>query len=542
MSISKGLRAQREPEQDAAAIEAARRSLAWPAGLLALGFLLRLANAYYRSLNADEALHYLLSVQPSLAATYRASLTTAHPPLLIVLLHYWGMVGHSELFLRLPSLFAGVFFCWVMFCWLKRVTDDSTALMGLVLLLFSPALILLSGEVRQYDLLLLFAASSLYFLDRAVEENSLALILWSCAALYLALLTHYSSLIFALTLGIYAIARFSATRVRAGVIVALAAAQLCALFMVAFMILHHVSRLKARGVPRVIADTYLYRSLFHPGEEHALVFVARSNLRLFHYFFYQGAIGLLGLLLFAYGLFLLIKTRGQSSGTRLPSPRQIAFLLCFPLVLNCGLALAQIYPYGGSRHDSYLAIFVMSGIALALAHWKPQRTWWKPVALAVILAACNLFPSPQGEYIRPQDENRRLMAKTVSSLRALPPGSIVFTDDQGGLLLSYYLCQSKVVQIEENPFQPFMRAPCGQLSIITIDPDMWIFRANTFPEVMKNVQQTYGLSPGTTLWLFQTGWFVDKEYALREELKAFGCTSPQNFGKNMFLCRVGVGG
>ena len=539
--MSKVWRAQREPGQDTAACETAGRSLALPAGLLAVGFLLRLANAYYRFLNADEALHYLLSLQPSLAAAYRASLTTAHPPLLIVLLHYWGMGGHSEIFLRLPSVFAGVLFCWVMFWWLKRVTDYATATIGLVLLLFSPALIILSAEVRQYDLLLLFAASSLYFLDRAVEENSVSLILCSSAALYLALLTHYSSLIFALTLGVYAIVRFSATRVRVGVIVAWAGAQLCALFLVAFLILHHMSTLRARGVSRVIADTYLYRSLFHPGEDRALLFVVRSNLRLFHYFFSQGAIGVLGLLLFVYGLVLLIKERRQSSGTRLPSPRQIAFLLCFPLVLNCGLALGQIYPYGGTRHDSYLAIFVIPGIALALGHWKPQRTWWKPAALAIVLAACNLFPSPQGVYIRPRDENRRLMADAVSSLRALPPGSIVFTDDQGGLLLSYYLCQSRVVQIEENPFQPFMRAPCGQLSIITIDPDMWIFKANTFPRVMKSVQQTYGLSPGTTLWLFQTGWSVDKEYALRDELKQFGCLASQDFGKNMFLCRIMIG-
>ena len=137
-----------------------RWSSSLPLWLVALGLMLRCANAWYRFLNADEALHYLLSVQPSLAATYRASLTTAHPPLLIVWLHYWGMLGHSEFFLRLPCVLAGTLFCWVVFCWLRRVTNASTALIALTLLLFSPALIPLTSEVRQYSFLLLFCAAS----------------------------------------------------------------------------------------------------------------------------------------------------------------------------------------------------------------------------------------------------------------------------------------------------------------------------------------------------------------------------------------------
>ena len=52
--------------------------------LLGLGFLVRFVRAGSWFLNADEALHYLLSSQPTLALAYRASLTTAHPPLLIL--------------------------------------------------------------------------------------------------------------------------------------------------------------------------------------------------------------------------------------------------------------------------------------------------------------------------------------------------------------------------------------------------------------------------------------------------------------------------
>jgi hypothetical protein len=299
-----------------------------------------------------------------------------------------------------------------------------------------------------------------------------------------------------------------------------------------------VSKLNASGVPETIADSYLHRSFFWPGQDHLLLFVARSNIRLFHYWFSQGAVGVLGLALFVYGVALLIRDPNQSRAPRLPSPRQVAFLLVFPLAVNCGMAIIHRYPYGGTRHNAYLAIFVIPGIALALARWRPARIWWKPLALGIVLAPCNLFPSPEGEYIRARDQNRRLMTEAVATLNSLPADAIIFTDDQGGLLLSYYLCQSKVAQIEQQPFQPFMRSRCGQHWVISLDPDLWIFKAETFPGTMRSVRQTYNLRPGTPLWLFQAGWFIDKQVGLREGLRQFGCAAPRDFGRNMFLCQV----
>jgi hypothetical protein len=64
-----------------------RASAAAPLLLILLGLMVRLIGAYSKFLNADEAMHYLLAMQPSLGAAYRASLGTAHPPLLIIFLH-----------------------------------------------------------------------------------------------------------------------------------------------------------------------------------------------------------------------------------------------------------------------------------------------------------------------------------------------------------------------------------------------------------------------------------------------------------------------
>ena len=100
----------------------------WPHGwvllaLLAAGFAARLALAGWTFLNPDEALHYWLSVQPSLRLAYQASLTTLHPPLLILLVYFWRSLGHSEWLLRLPSVVAGTGFAWLSFKWLDQIAD-----------------------------------------------------------------------------------------------------------------------------------------------------------------------------------------------------------------------------------------------------------------------------------------------------------------------------------------------------------------------------------------------------------------------------------
>src|SRR5262249_7613833 len=147
------------------------------------------------------------------------------PPLLIILVHYWSLISNAEFFLRLPSVMAGTATGWFLYAWLRRVRDSSTAVIALAMLLFSPALIYLSFEVRQYALLMMFMTAYLYFLDRALMEDSAALMLVSTLALYLALSTHYCALIFALCVACYALLRMWSLRSRSAVIAVWAAGQ-----------------------------------------------------------------------------------------------------------------------------------------------------------------------------------------------------------------------------------------------------------------------------------------------------------------------------
>jgi len=520
-----------------AAADTQNQSRTLPLFLLLAGCAIRLWLAHAFFLNPDEALHYLLSVQPSLALTYQATLSTAHPPLYIVFLHYWGYLGSCEFFLRLPSVLASTAFYWMIFLWVERVANRKATLIALSLMLFSPALIYLSIEVRQYPFLLFFCASALCFLEYALSKNSVAQLVLSAVGLWLALLTHYSALFFAFTIGLYALIRIWSARPRAGFIGAWIATELVALGIVSVLFKTHISQQISSGRTDAIADSYLRGSIFHSAQDHVVSFVFKTTIRLFHYFFSQEVVGIVGLLLFVYAIVILWRSPSQPAVPSQPASRQLAFLLAFPLIANCALALRGIYPYGGTRHDSYLTIFAIPGIAIALARWSPQKKWISPAALATVLLICNLFPAPTGQYIARKNQSRKVMLGAVSFLRDLPPGSIIFTDNQGGLLLSYYMCDRKVV-LFDPPYEDLFAAPCGNSQVVSLDPRKWIFQATTFPEELRGVQQSYNPTSKHAIWVFQAGWLVDKEVDFRAGLRQFGCPTTHDFGRNILACEM----
>src|SRR4051812_35309801 len=375
-----------------------------PPALLLVGLLVRLVGAHSRFLNADEAMHYLFSLQPSFIATYQASLHTAHPPLFIIVLHYWSLISSSEFFLRIPSVIAGTASGWLIYAWLRRVAGDSTALIALSLLLFSPALIYLSFEVRQYALVMAFMAATLYFLDRALMQDSPVLMLASILSLYLALMTHYCALIFALCVGCYALLRLASLRPRGSVASLWVVGQIGGIALAAFFWKTHITLIRRVGMVQHVAESYLRGSLFQR-QENAIGFVLKSNIRVFRFLFSQGAIAIVGMLLFVLAVVLLFRSRAglegrpYTTGDRRATPPQLGLLFLLPFVVNCAAALADIYPYGGSRHNSYLAIFAMPAIATALARWKLRPIWIKPAVIITALGICNFTVSPAGAYI-----------------------------------------------------------------------------------------------------------------------------------------------
>ena len=511
-----------------------------PLFVLVAGFGARLVQAKEYFLNPDEALHYLSASQPSVDLAYKAALTNAHPPLLILVLYYWRSLGPSELMLRIPSVLAGTACCWLVYLWLKEVTDRSTAFTGLLLFSFAPALIALSAEVRQYALLLFFMAACLYLSERAIQENSPPLMVLFSLCLYGALLTHYSSLLFALTMGIYMLLRLYPYGKRPGLFAVWVCGQIGALALVTYFLATHVARLRAMGMPREIAETWLRKSIFHPGDHNVAVFASAQTLRVFTYLFSHGLVGTLALLAFLAGMVSLFgrKTPWSEKG---PKPRELALLFSLPFVANCGAAIAGLYPYGGTRHNAFLAPFAVGGAVIGLATWMPARLWAKSLVIIIALALCNFFPAPP-PLIRARNHSVVLMKNAVDSLRqSAPRGSVLLADYQSGLVLGYYACNHGIVQVFP-PLQSFAKADCGPYAVITAGTQEWRFNADDLPGQLANVAETYGLVPGTKVWLFDAGWITDLAPALTRGNQYHGCSEPRTFGENILICSLTAGG
>lgn len=496
--------------------------------------------AWLTFLNPDEALHYFLAHQPSLKIAYEASLTTAHPPLMILFLHYWCLLGRSELFLRLPFVIAGTFFCWVMFLWTRKVAGRTAACFGLAMFLFSPSLISLSAEIRQYSFLLLFCACSLYWLELALEndaDKSVQSMIFSAAALYLALLTHYSAMIFAAAVGIYGLLSLVHKKSPARLTRWWILSQAGALAICAFLYQSQISKLRESGVPSEIASTWLKHSIFQPGQDHLATFAWSNTLRLFRYFFSQGTVGVIGFALFVFAIVVLILTNKSHE----PNPRKrgLAALIAIPFLITLVLAIAGIYPFGGTRHDALLAIFAFSGIPIGLDLLRlgaPSATakFVKALLLASALLICNLYPSPSGPYIRPHNQRRELMYQAVNSLQSLPPASALFTDAQGSMVLDYYLC-GDAMPLPFTPEKQILKLRCGQYYVLASMAEQTGFDRPTFPQLLTKAWQE--VPDGSHLYLFQSGWIDDHAQDWLNELRALGGT-PNNFGPNILICPI----
>ncbi len=518
------------------------RSACWfetslPVLILILGLLARLHPAFRLFLNPDEALHNLLASQTSLRLAYNAALTNAHPPLLILLLYYWRAMGHSELWLRLPSVLAGTTAAWLLYRWLKVIAGRATALMGLLLASLAPSLVGIAAEIRQYALLLFFIAACLYLSEMALQKNSPGRMILFSVSLCGAILTHYSALMFAFTIGVYLLIRLYPYRDRLSLVATWAGGQVVAAALAAYFLLTHLPRLRQSGMVRADLDSYLRKATFHAGERNPVEFLASQTLRVFTYTLSHGLIGTLALLAFLAGIFWLLRAKESGPGKTPtgPSPRQLALLLGLPFLVTWGVTLAGLYPLGATRHSSFLAPFIVAGVSVGLAGCVPVRESIKSVVLALCLGVCTFFPAPP-PAIRARNQSAAHMRDAVAYVRAsVPTHSTILADYESGLLLGYYLCGHGVVQIFP-PQQPLAPADCGPYSIVATSFRDWRFVPDNFSGYVASADR--GLSSDRDLWLFYAGWINDSTPLLRQDLSRFGCPAPQSFGENILICRL----
>jgi 4-amino-4-deoxy-L-arabinose transferase-like glycosyltransferase len=353
-----------------------RRTDAVAALLVALGVAARLRAARGPFMTPDEALHLKIAGAGSAIEVYRDSLNNAHPPLFVLLLHFWKGVAGSDWALRLLPVLFGSLFLVAAWDWARQLFGENAALLTLALLALLPSVLLVSAELRSYALLLCMIAASLAALERGLAESSAG---WMAAfAVFgaLALLSHYAAFRFAA-----AALAYSALRLRAGPrssrLAAAWAAAVAFLAAVSLLLARtHLARLRGGALEAEARATWLREDYLQGGGQGAGAFLWRQTLSLFHYLFSSTPTGVVALGLFLFAVVLLARRRQPA-----------AVLLALPLVLAAAGGLLSLYPYGGTRHSIDLVVFASAGAGVGLSRLTGDRRWVVLVASAALAPA-----------------------------------------------------------------------------------------------------------------------------------------------------------
>jgi hypothetical protein len=522
--------------------------------LVVLGFCWRLWLAHATFFNTDEAWHYSVANQNSLLAVYKASLTLAHPPLMVLVLYFWRHLGTSDLVPRLPGVLAGTIFCWVFYKWLTVLLGRTVAWCGLIFAAFLPPMIAISAELRQYSWMLMFAVAAAYFLEQAparnldrnllqdlnqnLVQNSARAMLLSSVCLWLAMLSHYSAFLFAASLGIYAILRMIEHRPTRAVMACWAAGQGVGVGLAAFLYFTHIAHLGAvyPGEPlHRFADFYLSDWYFHPGRDNLLRFLWRGTLGVFRFTFGQMAMGQIAAILFFVGIFLLIRGNGRSGNP--PRARLNAVLLTIPFILNWIVVVAGLYPYGRTRQCIFLAIFGLAGVSVALSRIVGNHLG-RAIALSVaIVVICQAFGTLQGRDMLPlADQRREHMDQALQLIHSeISPADVIFTDKATSFQLAHYLCGQKTVSAESlsNGLAMFQ---CDALRIVSTGSNDGALTADGVAARWRDGTLSGGpISAGPIsanhIWIVQAGWASGLGEQLRRQSPSFAELEIHSFGR-----------
>ena len=507
-----------------------------------LGYRVYIASRNY--LNPDEALHYQLINQRNVWLAYQASLTNAHPPLYYFILYYAHLIGRSELMLRMPSVIAGTAFCWLGFLWLKRILGAAAGTAGLVLFAFSPALVALSAEVRQYSVMLLCMASALYFLALAFEEKSVARMWCFSIFLFLAILSHYSVMFFALALGVYVLARILDSELPRSVVAAWVIGQVLALAEYGFLYVTHILKIR-KSIPVWSLEFFFFSTYYDWSEGNILGYTWRKTLSVLTFLFAQKYVALFLLLCFSAGVAAILAKDILGRHKNI-SMNRLGLLLLVPFASIWGASLARIYPYVGDRHTVVLAPFAVAGISFLLASMTRQKLWAGLVLAGILVSFSN---SAKGEMrLDPFAAGRSTaeMASVVDYMHTtIPVGDHVFMDYQSSLPATYYFCgPNEIVPVNTFEVKPYSSSSfydftCHGYPIVSTQG--WKLNSVIFPWRFEEMVRAYGLKPGDRVWLYQTGWGANLNWTLPTERPEFRCLKSKQFGEDTTIIPFVVG-
>ncbi len=440
-------------------------------------------------LNGDETQIMLPPLQRGLWNVYQLGTVFPYGPLCNFLLHFMTFFGTGEWFFRMPSVLAGSVLCYVTYRWAAETFHPAAGLLCAVFLAFSENLIKLSAEVRHYMMHALLVACALYCLERAFRDQSLRWMRAFGLALLLALLTMYMSIWFTAGIGLYALVRIALERPPRRLVAEWTAFQAAAALLCLIAYTTHLHELRHSEGERMAREGWLRRSYFHPAEQDLFPYLSDTLQSLSGYVFSGATLGNWMLLFFSIGLVWLFVRR--PGATR-------ALLLILPVAATAASGVAGLYPFGGTRHDAFLAIFLATGaatgIALLLRH---QLT----LALLASLFFFALRPA-EPNYLDVDVRLNRIgqMREMLAWLASLSPKpGVLVTDDAGSFTLRYYLCQGRYSGTQ-NLTPAIVTYQCAGYRIV--NTTAWSVSEESLALIAEQARQARPDAVPGPIWLF----------------------------------------
>jgi uncharacterized membrane protein len=484
--------------------------------IVVAAFVVRVAYASSCYLNPDESLHFNAARPNTWADAYRASFALAHPPLFILVLHAFLFLGRTELILRMPSLLAGTAALWLAFAWMRRIVGSESALAGLLFLAISPAAISAATEARQYGLLLFFICAALYATERALAERSTRWAIAQGLFLICALLTHYIAVIAIFSIALYIAAQCILDHVPRRLVIHFFATQAVLTSIVVWLYLSRVRRSMAFETTSV---SYLDRFFYRRGTETIFGFSRRACIGTFSYLMgHKLALPLLIVLLAGAAAFLF---------GRATAKRSTAFLVLGPFAAGFVAAIVHVFPFAGSRHQTYLLPFLAAGIAAAVT--------WLPRGLTVSSLLAGAAAAPFWLAHSSPDNNPRnqpigdMLAAVDFFHGAIPPAAPLFVDKETRLVLEYYLGRNDP-RLDSILVHPSRNEFLEGHQLISSESYGWSFSPADALNQARRSAAVASVPSGQPLWIVSVAW-LDPPLASRLpaaqllEKKVFGAIS-----------------
>jgi hypothetical protein len=342
----------------------------WVLGTLTLlGLALRLPAIFEWWLNPDEGVYYSVASWSDWSEVRAEMTRNAHPPLFYLIIRGLRALGMGVVGLRVPSVVCGVLAIPALHLATRALVGRRAAALAALTIAVSPGAILQSQVIRPYAMQLALLGFLLFALARFTERRERRQLVAVGALALASVLLHYGSFPALVAAALAGLVLVLAGQLPGRSALLLAAAATPAALAAGVLAFTHVAQDLAGSSVQLRAQQSWLRPFFHAGLRD--LWTATGGLLLYAFGSRGAAVA---------GVALAVGLVAACVQRRL-------LLASFALAsfgLAAALSLAEVYPFGGTRHSLHLLVAVVPCVALGLDVLARARAP-VPLAAAAIL-------------------------------------------------------------------------------------------------------------------------------------------------------------